>query len=91
VSTVILILLIVGSLGIASLTFVTVRGRGVFRVAFSILRAVVFFLLFYFPLIEQPRILDSPVMKTIAGMILVVGIVPIRTLFSGAAPCPADR
>ena len=58
----------------ALLTFLRVKGSLMFRILYSIFRGVVFFAIFYNPLIEQPRVLDVMSVKIIGLIALTIGL-----------------
>jgi protein-S-isoprenylcysteine O-methyltransferase Ste14 len=59
----------------ALLTFLKVKGSLGFKILYSIFRGVVFFAIFYNPLIGQPQVLDVMSVKIIGLIALTIGLV----------------
>ncbi len=57
-STILLVVTIAVGFATALLIFLEVEGSLIFKILHLIFRGVVFFAIFYNPLIEQPRVLD---------------------------------
>lgn len=65
-----IIALIVAAI-ISVLTFLEIKGTVLLRIGLSLVRGIIFFLLFYIPLFPQPRIAGAPALP-IAGIVLLV-------------------
>lgn len=69
----ILVLLI--SLAVIWLTYTRMKGTRIFRIGFGLIRAVIFFGIFYNPLIDQPRLSGNIILPIIGLVLLLSGIV----------------
>lgn len=63
------------SLLVILLTYTKMKGTKLFRIGFGLFRAVIFFAIFYNPLIEQPRLYDKFILPVSGLVLLVSGIV----------------
>ncbi|MGD8455319.1 MAG: isoprenylcysteine carboxylmethyltransferase family protein [Anaerolineales bacterium] len=68
---VVLIIAVVTSI----LTLVKVKGKVGFKIGFSIFRGFLFFLLFYIPLFNQPRISGVPALPIVGIFFLIFGLI----------------
>ena len=74
-STILLVITIAVGLVTALLTFMKVKGNLMFKILFSVFRGIVFFAIFYNPLIDQPRVLDLVTVKIFGLITLTIGLV----------------
>ena len=73
----IVVLIIAAIVGV--LTFFEMKGKVGFKIGFSIFRGALFFLLFYIPLFNQPRISGIPALPIIGIIFLIFGIILTAT------------
>ena len=68
------ILVVLFSLLVIWLTYTKMKGKKIFRILFGIFRAIIFFAIFYNPLITQPKVADSIILPIIGLVLLIFGI-----------------
>ncbi len=62
------------SLSIIWLTFTKMKGTIFFKICFGVFRAIIFFAIFYNPLMTQPRIDEYVVLPIVSISFLIIGI-----------------
>ncbi len=69
------IVILIIALVISVLTFFRMKGKLLFRIGFSLIRAPIFFILFYIPIFKQPRISDIIILPIIGCALLIIGMI----------------
>ena len=69
------IIVLIIAIIISVLTYLKIKGKVVLRVGFSLVRGVIFFAIFFLPLIDQPKLSVSIALPIIGMVLLLSGIV----------------
>jgi len=69
-----IIVLIIAAI-ICVLTFLKVKGKASYRIKMSLVRGLIFFVIFYLPLVDQPRISSTITLPIIGTFLLISGII----------------
>ena len=69
------IIVLVIAMIVSVLTFLKMKGKVSFRIGLSLVRGFIFFVLFYIPLFEQPRISNIIALPIVGIVLLTFGII----------------